>query len=223
MQFGWLADREAQMDDTNVLGAFSEVQVERLTGVTIAQLRRWDRTDFFKPALHSEAVRAFSRVYSFKDLVSLRVLNQLRNVHNVSMPELRKVANELAHLGEGVWTKTTLYVHRGKVVFEEPDTSAKREITSRQYVADIPLVVAISDTRMAIQNMNERGGDLVGKIARNRYVQQNKPVIAGTRITVEAIRSFASAGYSVEQIIEQYPPLKPGDVQAALSHEAAAA
>lgn len=193
------------MSDESVLGAFSEAQVERLTGVSIAQLRRWDRTGFFKAALHSDEVRAFSRVYSFKDLVSLRVLNQLRNVHNVSMPELRKTAREMAHLGDDVWTQTTLYVHRGRVVFDEPETSAKREVTTKQYVADIPLKVAISDTRLAIASMNRRDDDQIGRITRNRYVQQNKPVIAGTRIPVAAIKSFTQAGYSPAEIVDQYP------------------
>jgi uncharacterized protein (DUF433 family) len=211
------------MGDENVLGAFSEGQVERLTGVSIAQLRRWDRTGFFRAALRSDEVRAFSRVYSFKDLVSLRVLNQLRNVHNVSMPELRKTARELAHLGDDVWTSATLYVHRGRVVFDEPETSAKREVTTKQYVADIPLKVAISDTRLAIAAMNQRGETEVGHITRNRYVQQNRPVIAGTRIPVDAIRSFARAGYSPEAIVKQYPSIAVEDVRAALEYEPAAA
>lgn len=206
-----------------VIGAFSEAQVERLTGVSVAQLRRWDRTGFFRAALHSDEVRAFSRVYSFKDLVSLRVLNQLRNVHNVSMPELRKAAHELAHRGEDVWIKTTLFVHRGKVVFEEPETLARREVTTKQYVADIPLQVAISDTRLAIAAMNERDAEQVGRITQNRFVQQNRPVIAGTRIPVAAILSFAKAGYSAEAIVEQYPGISVEDVRAAIEYRAAAA
>lgn len=211
------------MSDNTVLGAFSEAQVERLTGVSIAQLRRWDRTEFFKAALRSGAVRAFSRVYSFKDLVSLRVLNKLRNVHNVSMPELRKTARDLAHLGDDVWTTTTLYVHRGRVVFDEPETLQKREVTTKQYIADIPLEVVISNTRDAIALMNRRDESQIGHITRNRFVQQNKPVIAGTRIPVAAIQSFARAGYSPEAIVEQYPGISVEDVRAALEYQSAVA
>jgi uncharacterized protein (DUF433 family) len=209
--------------DENVIGAFSEAHVERLTGVSVPQLRAWDRAGFFVPAMKSDAVRNFSRVYSFKDLVSLRVLNQLRNVYGVSMPELRKTAAKLAHLGEGVWTKTTLFVHRRKVVFDEPDTFKRREITSGQYVADIPLEVAISDTREAITAMNIRGEAEIGHITRNRYVQANKPVIAGTRIPVQAILSFAHAGYDTAAILREYPSLSAADVAAALEFETAAA
>ncbi len=211
------------MSDENVLGAFSESQVEGLTGVSVSQLRRWDRTGFFQAELRNSEVRMFSRVYSFKDLVSLRVLNQLRNVHRVSMPELRKTAQKLAHLGDDVWTKTTLYVHRKKVVFDEPDTLRKREVTSNQHVADIPLAVAISDTREAIASMNQRNESKVGQIVRNRYVQQNKPVIAGTRIPVSAIISFSNAGYSIEEILKQYPGITKEDIQAALGCRVSAA
>jgi uncharacterized protein (DUF433 family) len=46
------------------------------------------------------------------------------------------------------------------------------------------------------------------------------PVIAGTRVLVSSIKAFARAGYSIGQIIEQYPSLKKQDVQAVLKeHE----
>lgn len=208
--------------DENVIGAFSEAQVERLTGVSVPQLRAWDRTGFFTPAMKNGAVRAFSRVYSFRDLVSLRVLHQLRNVYGVSMPELRKTAAKLAHLGDDLWTKTSLSVHRRKVVFEEPDTSRLREVTTNQYVADIPLRVVISDTQRAIIEMNSRGRDAVGQIVQNRFIQRNQPVIAGTRIPVSAVLSFHRAGYTPEQIVGEYPDLTVEDVKAAIEYAAAA-
>jgi uncharacterized protein (DUF433 family) len=41
-------------------------------------------------------------------------------------------------------------------------------------------------------------------------------VIAGTRIPIAAIRSFADAGYSADEILAQYPSLTADDVEAAL-------
>jgi uncharacterized protein (DUF433 family) len=45
-----------------------------------------------------------------------------------------------------------------------------------------------------------------------------KPVIAGTRILVKAIKNFGKAGYSIDQIREQYPVLTMEDIRAALGH-----
>lgn len=213
------------MDNNDtVIGAFSEAQVERLTGVTRAQLRRWHRSGFFIPSYAvAGGAGAFSRIFSFKDLVSLRVLNQLRNVYGISMPELRKTAAKLSHIGDDVWTATTLYVHRRKVVFEEPETSKRREVTSEQYVADIPLKVAISSTRHAVEEMNRRDEAVVGEVTRRKFVSHSAPVIAGTRIPVRVIKEFAAAGVSPEGILKEYPTLTLADVEAALAFDAGAA
>ncbi len=48
-------------------------------------------------------------------------------------------------------------------------------------------------------------------------------VLAGTRIPTGAIRRFAEAGYTVNQILREYPSLTREDVAAALAHEEALA
>lgn len=45
-----------------------------------------------------------------------------------------------------------------------------------------------------------------------------KPVIRGTRITVQTILEFLAAGDSVEEVLEEYPSLKPEDVRACLDY-----
>ena len=68
------------MSTGNVISAFGEEDVERLTGITIHQLRYWDRTRFFAPSLAADNRRAaMSRVYTFRDVVCLKVLNRIRN------------------------------------------------------------------------------------------------------------------------------------------------
>jgi uncharacterized protein (DUF433 family) len=53
-------------------------------------------------------------------------------------------------------------------------------------------------------------------------VMTGKPVIAGTRITVELILEKLAAGETVEQIIEAHPRLTRESVLAALSYAAQA-
>jgi uncharacterized protein (DUF433 family) len=45
-----------------------------------------------------------------------------------------------------------------------------------------------------------------------------KPVIKGTRISVELIIDLLARGYSNEQILEQYDHLSPEDIQACLAY-----
>lgn len=47
-----------------------------------------------------------------------------------------------------------------------------------------------------------------------------KPTIRGTRITVETILDFLSAGDSAEEILYQYPSLEPNDIKASLKFAA---
>jgi DNA-binding transcriptional MerR regulator len=126
-------------ESKNVIGAFSEEHAEKLTGISKSQLRRWDRIGFLKPS-YGQADRGepFSRLYSFRDLVSLRVLNDLRNNKKVPLQHLRKVSEYLSHLGDARWTSTSLYVLGRRVVFEDPATRLKSEIVSGQRVLDIP-------------------------------------------------------------------------------------
>jgi len=203
-----------------VISAFSEEHVERLTGLTKKQLRYWDRTGFFVPTHASEDRKdAYSRIYSFKDIVSLRTIGILRLQHGVPLQHLRKVAEKLNHLADDKWTKTTLYVLNKKVVFDDPENGGQREVVSGQYVLGIALKTIIEDTQKDVAKMQRREERKVGHIERSKYVSHNAWVISGTRIPTAAILRFKNAGYSVDQIIEEYPDLTPEDIKVAIAHE----
>jgi len=205
---------------SDVIQAFSEEHVERLTGLTKHQLRHWDRTGFFVPAFAIEDRReTLSRIYSFKDLVALRVLSMLRNQFGVSLQHLRQVSDKLSHLDEDRWTCTTLYVLKKHVAFVDPDTGTPREIVSGQYAMGIALAEVISDTKRDIRQFRARQSDKIGSIERHRQIAQNAWVIAGTRIPAAAIKRFHDAGYSEDQILKEYPDLTEKDVAAALAHK----
>lgn len=212
------------MAGSELCAAFSEEATAKLTGVTIRQLRYWDRTRFYQPQFADRNRRlAYSRVYSFRDLLSLRVLNVLRNQYGVSLPHLREVKQRLGHLDEDRWTGQKLYVVKKRVVWIEPGATVPTEILSGQFVMTMMLEVVVSDTRDAVTAFSRRAPKDVGHINRHRYVLRNTPVIAGTRIPVAAIKRFAAAGYSVSKIRKEYPDLTDKDVRAALAYDAARA
>ncbi len=73
--------------------AFSAAHVERLTGLSPAQLRSWDEAGFFKPEMACEdRRRPYSRVYSFRDVVGLRTIGILMRDYKIPLRELKKTA-----------------------------------------------------------------------------------------------------------------------------------
>jgi uncharacterized protein (DUF433 family) len=59
-------------------------------------------------------------------------------------------------------------------------------------------------------------------VVSNPNVMMGKPVIAGTRVTVELILEKLSAGETVEQILKAHPRLTREAIQAALAFAAEA-
>jgi DNA-binding transcriptional MerR regulator len=173
----------------SVVRAFSLDQTERLTGVSRAQLLYWDRTHFFSPSLTDDDRRApNSRIYSFRDIACLKVLNTIRNEIRVSLPHLREVKEKLAHLGDDLWAKTTLYVLNRKIEFDH--CAHKEEVVTGQAVLQIPLRVVTADIEKAVQSLWRRDPATIGKVARRRGVASSQPVIAGARIPIRAIKAF---------------------------------
>lgn len=206
--------------DSVVVAAFTEDEAATLTGLTVRQLRHWDRTKFFAPSLANDN-RSFSyaRLYSFRDLVALRVLNSLRNDAGVSMQHLRHVKVRLLALGEG-WHTTTLFVLKKKVVFFNSATQSNEEVVSGQGVLQIPLEIVAENMNERVKAWRQRDASRAGQVETRQGL--STPVVAGTRIPVENIKAFAEAGYTVEQIMREYPTLTRSDVEAALAYQNAA-
>lgn len=58
--------------------------------------------------------------------------------------------------------------------------------------------------------------DLLGRITINPKVMVGKPVIRGTRLTVEYILGLLAYGTTLEEILEEYPSLVKDDIYACL-------
>lgn len=207
------------MNTTSIIGAFSEDQVSRLTGLSRGQLRHWNRKGFIKPEFKvgDDPRKPYNFIYSFKDLLKLRVLNQLRNVYNVPMRELERVERALDHLGDEKWTSQKLWVSNRRVVFEEPESQRKREIASRQFVAEIALEIVTSDARADIQKMNERSSADIGRTVSRRHLHSSDAVFAGTRIPLSAIVEYLRLGFQDSEVLARFPDLRPGDIEFARS------
>lgn len=61
-----------------------------------------------------------------------------------------------------------------------------------------------------------KDAEMLQRISLNPKVMVGKPVIAGTRLTVEYILNLLAHGQTQDQIIEEYPGLTQDDIQACL-------
>lgn len=217
------SSQEVAVISENVFGAFGEEHAAELAGVSRRVLRTWDKTGLLRPSYGAATGLPYGRVYSFRDLVSLRVLAQLRFVHKVPMAHLQDVFRDLSKKSDAPWASTTLEVLNRRVVIRDPGAPHKREAGGRQRVLNIPLRVVIRSVRDAVATLNRRGDDEVGKVIQTRFIAENQPVLAGTRIPIAAIKSFADAGYDAKAIQREYPELTAADIKAAVAYSGVAA
>ena len=196
-----------------VVAAFTEDHVSALTGITKRQLQYWDRDGFFTPSLaYEDRSFPYARLYSFRDVVCLKVLNELRNNSKCSLPHLKDVKERLLHLGPDMWAKTTLYVLNKRVVLKNPKTKGLEEVVSGQGVLQIPLQVVADDMKAKVEALRIRKPASVGQFEQRRNRMHNQLVIAGTRIPVRSVKAFHEAGYSIDRIKKEYPTLTDEDM-----------
>jgi uncharacterized protein (DUF433 family)/DNA-binding transcriptional MerR regulator len=205
--------------DGNVVAAFSADQVVKLTGLTMRQLAYWDRTGFFRPHYASTNRRSpYSRIYSFPDVVGLRTISLLKNVHGVTMAHLKRTAERLSKFTERPWSDIKLSVWNREVVWIDPETGRPETVLGGQGIL-FKVLDVIEDMKQKTRAFRVRGRDDFGKVVANKNVVRNRPVIAGTRISVDAIKRLAKDGFSAERIVEEYPSLTLADVDAALKYQ----
>ncbi len=71
------------------LEGYRAPQACKLIGITYRQLDYWARTDLLKPSLQAAAGSGSQRLYSFTDLVQLKVIKQLLDT-GITLPKIRK-------------------------------------------------------------------------------------------------------------------------------------
>jgi DNA-binding transcriptional MerR regulator len=97
--------------------------VLQLIGISYRQLDHWARTGLVRSSVRQASGRGSRRVYSFQDLVALRVVGQLREA-GVSIQTIRKAVAYLKRRAEQPLSTLSLVGH-GKQVFSLTDDPSK--------------------------------------------------------------------------------------------------
>ncbi|MBZ5514770.1 MAG: DUF433 domain-containing protein [Acidobacteriia bacterium] len=69
----------------------------------------------------------------------------------------------------------------------------------------------------------KKGSQYAERIVRDPQVCGGQPTFKGTRVTLRTVLASLAEGDSIEEILEQFPTLKPEDVRAAIVFAAASA
>ena len=76
-------DREPGME------TYDSKNVSRIVGVSLRQLQYWDEQDFIRPSIKLAEGRGTRRLYSFNDLICLKVVKHLTR-HGFSLQKIRR-------------------------------------------------------------------------------------------------------------------------------------
>ncbi len=102
--------------------AFTAERVRALTSLSLRQLQYWDERSFIRPSLTARQGRGRKRLYSFRDLVSLKVAGQLRTL-GISLQQIRKVDAHLRQLDyRNPLSELRFFVSGMQLYFEESGT-----------------------------------------------------------------------------------------------------
>jgi uncharacterized protein (DUF433 family) len=66
----------------------------------------------------------------------------------------------------------------------------------------------------------KKGIIMQNRISINPDICNGRPVISGTRITVQTVMEFLGAGDSIEEVLEEYPSLNREDIYACIQFAA---
>ena len=205
-------------DTATELMAFTGEQAARLSGLTPRQLRRWERSGLFPPqySVIQPADHRRGQLYSFRDIVGLRVIAILRSEYGVPLRQLGTLRDWLRERCDVPWSSLRLYVAGRSVGFNEPAISRS---SPQHTVVVVELEPVVRDVRQAVKQLRQRNPADVGRTAHYRGVMQGHEVLAGTRIPTATIRDFWQAGYDAAAVLQEYPQLAPEDIEAVLAFE----
>ena len=141
---------------------FNSKIIHKITGLTMRQIDYWDRTHFIKPSVSEATGHGSVRLYSFTDLVQIKVAKTLLE-KGVSLQKIRKSINYLKK--------------------NMPDV--KKPLSELRFLTDGNSVFVITQDDKQIIDTLKRG-QLVFSIALGGLIEELK----GTVIDIEKERNY---------------------------------
>ena len=191
--------------------AYPLSRAAQLAGLSERQVRTWARDGFYTP--HFE-----SGLYSFRDIVALRTLGILRNERGIPLQTLKKFGKWLRARHDEPWASLRFATAGKEVLFREGGKRLVSGDKPGQYADVVPFPIDEVEltVRTAATAAAARKPDQFGQVAKRRGLMGSRPCVAGTGVTINSIWEFHEAGFTTDQILDEYPVLTSVDVEAAI-------
>lgn len=197
------------------LVAVTPARAAAIAQATERQVDYWARTGVAGPSLVREiSPRNRVRLYDLSDLVELYVVAQLLR-QGVALPQVRAVLTHLRQVeGYAHPLRELRFATAGRdVYFQREDGTWSGGLVPGQVI--FPQVLPLEEVRRyARAAATRREHEDRGRITSRRGVHAARPVLAGTRAPVSAVRAYLDRGYDDAQILAAYPQLSPLDIEA---------
>lgn len=136
--------------------SFSTAEAARLSGLTPRQLDHWARQGFLCPSVQQASGYGSCRLYSFADIVKLRVAARLRG-SGVGLARIRRCVEALKRLDAGAGSdlsQARLLVIGNRVLWARSDREVVDLLREGQLVLVFPLGDAIKETAGVVARWN---------------------------------------------------------------------
>lgn len=166
---------------------FSADVARRVVGISYRQLDYWDKTGLLRPSIKQAGGKGSRRVYSFEDLVELRVIANLRKV-GVSLRAVRKAARYVRqHFANLVrpLARLALVVDGNNILVRTTDHKHLIDATR-----DGQMVISFAVAPIA--------KELRGKVTQLGAPRELKVRAVGRTFLVVLTPDLAAGGYSIE-------------------------
>lgn len=131
-------------------------QVCRIVGITYRQLDYWARTDLVRPSIADAAGSGTQRVYSYRDLLALKVVKSLLDA-GVSLQKARKAIEYLrSHLGEEVASANLVLSDTGSVLASTGDQLVDLIRQGQGVLNIVPLGAVVDELDAMIHELTPR-------------------------------------------------------------------
>jgi uncharacterized protein (DUF433 family) len=203
--------------------AFTPELVQRIADITPGQLHYWEHLGIVRPSVAEYEQRGLPRLYSFRDLIALKVAAEMRR-RKMLPGRIKALMDEFERRGVESPLLTLRFYgdpdsEGSGVYWYDPSVDAPLSARALDQMADtydLRLKDLRADLEGTIAELTKRP---VGKVEKVRSVQGSRPVIAGTRVPTAKIARLHHEGWDVDRIRHAYPSLAVEDVEAALTFE----
>jgi uncharacterized protein (DUF433 family) len=197
----------------NYIGVTKQ-RAAQIIGISIERLDRWTTYELVSPRkIGPDGHRTYT-TFGLEDLVQGRIVRHIED-KGVSLRRIKQaVINAICAEHPRPLTSMEWGHDAGRIYVRLHDEDWTDGLRPGQGV--LTEMINIEQIREEARKAAVgRDPETVGQIVTVRGTKRGALVFAGTRIPVEAIRSYLAEGYSDGEILEDYPDLEPDDLESA--------